>query len=162
MKATKTCAVCGKEVTEGYLFDGKECFCSKECAAKFFDNDEGCVEILIDEGNRLVWHECFDGIKKFNIQTPADVAKFFIWIVFEKKINFHPDDSFGEYENIDKDEPTFSLEEANYYDEVMRQCFVVCEKFDRNIYKLAQLVMGMYCYCDCNDEMARFCLGEWD
>lgn len=103
-----------------------------------------------------------EDIQKFNIQTPLDVGKFFIWIVFEKHINFHPDDSFGEYENIDKDEPTFSLEEANYYDEVMRQCFVVCEKFERDIYKLAQLVMGTYCYCDCNDTMAKFCLGEWD
>lgn len=61
-KNKRTCAVCGKEVTEGYLFDGKECLCSKECAAKFFDNDEGCVEILIDEGNRLVWHETFKSV----------------------------------------------------------------------------------------------------
>lgn len=160
MKTTKTCAVCGKEVTEGYLFDGKECLCSKECATQFFDNDEGCVEILIDEGNRLVWHECFDGIKKFNIQTPADVAKFFIWVVFEKKINFHPDGSFGEYENMVTGEPTFSPEEANCYDEVMRQCFDICEKYDRDIYKLARLVMGMFCYCDCNDTMAKLCLGE--
>ena len=101
-------------------------------------------------------------IQTFNIQTPADVGKFFFWIVFEKHINFHPDDSFGEYENLETGEPTFSLEEMNYYDEVMRQCFDICEKYDRNIYKLAQLVMGTYCYCDCNDEMAMFRLGEWD
>ena len=31
--------------------------CSKECAVKFFNMDEGCVNILIDEGDRLVWHD---------------------------------------------------------------------------------------------------------
>jgi len=56
---TKKCAVCGKETTSGFLFDGTDCFCSKECATKFFDNDEGCVDILIDDGDRLVWHDSF-------------------------------------------------------------------------------------------------------
>lgn len=55
----RTCAVCGKETTSGFLFDDSTCFCSKECATKFFDNDEGCVDILIDEGDRLVWHDSF-------------------------------------------------------------------------------------------------------
>ena len=53
----KRCAICGKNVTQGYVFDNSECFCSKECATKFFDNDEGCVDILIDEGTRLIWQE---------------------------------------------------------------------------------------------------------
>lgn len=56
-KSKRTCAVCGKEVTQGYLFDGTTCLCSKECATHFFADDEGCVEILIDEADRLVWHE---------------------------------------------------------------------------------------------------------
>lgn len=159
-KCTKTCAVCGKQVTQGYLFDGTTCLCSKECATHFFADDEGCVEILIDDGDRLVWHDKLEDIQKFNIQTPADVARFFIWIVFEKHINFHPDDSFGDYENNKTHEPTFSPVAANYYDKTMQRCFDICEKYDRDIYKLAQLVMGMFCYCDCNDTMAKFCLGE--
>jgi len=57
MSTIRKCSICGKEITEGYVFDGTDCFCSKECAAKFFDNDSGCVEILIDEGERLVWHD---------------------------------------------------------------------------------------------------------
>ena len=56
---TKICAVCGKEVEQGYLFDETTCLCSDECATHFFDNDEGCVEILIDDGKRLIWHETF-------------------------------------------------------------------------------------------------------
>lgn len=56
-KVIRKCSVCDKEITSGYVFDGTDCFCSKECAAKFFDNDSDCVEILIDEGERLVWHD---------------------------------------------------------------------------------------------------------
>ena len=58
-KVVRKCAECGKEITSGYVFDGTDTFCSKECATKFFDNDEGCVEILIDDGDRLVWHDTF-------------------------------------------------------------------------------------------------------
>ena len=56
-KVIRKCTICGKEITEGYVFDGTDCFCSKECAITFFDNDEGCVEILIDEGERLKWFD---------------------------------------------------------------------------------------------------------
>ena len=51
-KVIRKCTVCGKQITEGYVFDGTDCFCSKECATSFFDNDEGCVDILIDDGER--------------------------------------------------------------------------------------------------------------
>lgn len=55
--ALHTCAQCGKELDgKGLVFDGIDIFCDCECAAKFFDNDEGCVEILIDDG-RLEWVE---------------------------------------------------------------------------------------------------------
>ena len=54
-KVIRKCCICGKEITSGYVFDGTDCFCSKECAVEGFDNDEGCVEILIDDGERLVW-----------------------------------------------------------------------------------------------------------
>lgn len=57
MATTRKCAICGKHVTSGYLFDGTTCLCSEDCATTFFDNDKGCVEILIDEGDRLKWHD---------------------------------------------------------------------------------------------------------
>lgn len=62
MTTTRKCSVCGKQITEGYVFDGTDCFCSKECATNFFDNDEGCVEILIDDADRLVWHDKLEDI----------------------------------------------------------------------------------------------------
>ena len=50
MSTIRKCSICDKEITEGYVFDGTDCFCSKECAVECFNGDEGCVEILIDEG----------------------------------------------------------------------------------------------------------------
>ena len=60
MKKTnnRTCAVCGKVITSGYVWDGTDAFCSDECVAKVFDDDEGCVDILIGDG-RMVWKDEF-------------------------------------------------------------------------------------------------------
>ena len=55
MSTIRKCCICGKEITSGYVFDGTDCFCSKECAVEGFDGDNGCVEILIDEGERIIW-----------------------------------------------------------------------------------------------------------
>lgn len=55
-KVIRKCSVCGMEITKGYVWDGTDTFCSEECAAKVFDNDLGCVEILIDDG-RIEWHD---------------------------------------------------------------------------------------------------------
>ena len=53
----KVCTQCGKEINgEHLVFDGTDCFCDEKCAAKFFDNDAGCVTILIDDG-RLEWQD---------------------------------------------------------------------------------------------------------
>lgn len=57
MSTTRKCEICGKEITSGYVFDGDLCFCSSECLTKFFDGDEGCAEILIDEGDRVIWYD---------------------------------------------------------------------------------------------------------
>jgi hypothetical protein len=53
---TRTCANCGKEITQGYVWDGTDAFCTKKCASDVFDGDMGCVEILIDEGRMEFVH----------------------------------------------------------------------------------------------------------
>ena len=55
----RTCAVCGKVITSGYVWDGTDTFCSEECAAKALDDDPGCVDILLDCG-RIEWKEKFN------------------------------------------------------------------------------------------------------
>lgn len=51
--------MCGKTITSGYVWDGTDVFCSKDCAAHALDGDYGCVEILIDDG-RIEWQDKFD------------------------------------------------------------------------------------------------------
>lgn len=50
------CAICGKEITAGYVWDGTDAFCSEECLGKVFD-DPTAAEILIDDGERVVYQE---------------------------------------------------------------------------------------------------------
>lgn len=59
MTTTRTCAVCGKTITQGYVWDGTDTFCSEHCAARALDNDTACVSILIDAG-RIEWQEEFN------------------------------------------------------------------------------------------------------
>lgn len=92
--------------------------------------------------------------KTFNIQTPHDVAEFFFWIVFDRKINFHPDDSFGGYINVNTGKMSFEPTEANYYDMTMQRCFFICDEYRRDIYEIATRVLQLYHYCDRNDKLA--------
>ena len=85
---------------------------------------------------------------EFKINTIEDVGKFFIWLVFEKRLDFHPDDDFGEYENYETHEPTFTNEEVRYYNDVMNECFNVCEKYKRDIYVISSHVYALYYYCE--------------
>lgn len=52
----KKCAVCGKLITEGYVWDGTDCFCSEECLASVFD-DPTTASVLIEEGDRVKWEQ---------------------------------------------------------------------------------------------------------
>ena len=94
--------------------------------------------------------------REFKISLPEDVGRFFFWLVFDCKLNFHPDDDFEEYENRETGEITFSDESARYYNYTMRECFEVCEKHDRDIYEIANRIINLYHYCDCNDVLANF------
>ena len=50
MATTRRCAVCGREITAGLVWDGTTTFCCHECAAKALGDDPGCVDILINDG----------------------------------------------------------------------------------------------------------------
>lgn len=55
----RRCAVCGKVVKSGYVWDRITTFCSDACAAHALDDDATCVTILVDAG-RMVWEETFN------------------------------------------------------------------------------------------------------
>lgn len=71
-----------------------------------------------------------------HIKTVKDVEAFFHHIVFERKVNCHPDDMFENYVSCEGGINTFTFEECAIYNRLMDECFDVCEKGDVDIYKI--------------------------
>ncbi|MEP7127790.1 MAG: hypothetical protein ABI729_02935 [Chitinophagales bacterium] len=67
------------------------------------------------------------------IKTTKDVVAFARQLIKED-VSFHPDDDFRNYINIETNEPTYSAEEAGLRNELMSQCFAVCENAGIDIY----------------------------
>lgn len=64
-----------------------------------------------------------------------DVVKFFSTLI-EDGINFHPDNSFKEYIDLEK-QPLFNDEQAEILGNLMDECFKVCDNAGVNIYEIA-------------------------
>lgn len=71
-----------------------------------------------------------------HIKSVKDVEAFFHHIVFERKVNFHPDDMFEDYVSCEGGINTFTLEECAIYNRLMDESFSVCEKEGIDIYSI--------------------------
>lgn len=71
-----------------------------------------------------------------HIATVRDIECFAKYLVEEFSLNFHPDEPFEEYINIDTKAPTFSKEECEIADGLMKECFAICEKEGLDIYDM--------------------------
>ena len=58
------------------------------------------------------------------IKTTNNVVAFANQLIKEG-INFHPDDDFNDYINLDTQEPSYTKDEADFRNELMNQCFTV-------------------------------------
>ena len=70
------------------------------------------------------------------IENLIDVVHFFEYLLYEKKLSFHPDDDFSEYVNYEDSNPCFSSDEVEICNQLMDQCFEVCEEQDMDIYSI--------------------------
>lgn len=71
-----------------------------------------------------------------HINTVKDVETFFHHIVFERKVNFHPDDMFEDYVSCEGGINTFTVEECVIYNRLMDDSFSICEKSGVDIYEI--------------------------
>ena len=71
-----------------------------------------------------------------HILSVKDVEAFFHHIVFERKVNFHPDDMFEDCVSCEGGINTFTLEECAIYNSLMDECFAVCKSEDVDIYEI--------------------------
>lgn len=77
------------------------------------------------------------------IKTIEDVCIFFRHIYSERNTWFHPDDSFTEYIDPVSKDREFSDEESKIYNDLMKQAFLVCDEFDRNlIYEIGMQIVN--------------------
>jgi hypothetical protein len=67
------------------------------------------------------------------IETADDVRAFAKQLIAEG-VSFHPDDDFNDYVNFKENTPTYTKEEADLRNDLMNQCFELCEKVGFDIY----------------------------
>jgi hypothetical protein len=80
------------------------------------------------------------------INNPQDVIAFAKQLVKEG-VNFHPDEDFKNYINIETSQPTYSEKETELRNNLMTQCIAICEKNGIDVYdtmnEVALLNTGM-------------------
>ena len=72
-----------------------------------------------------------------HIRTTADVEQFFRYLIEDEKVNFHPDDNFHDYIDMDTRQKSFSDAECSLYNRLMGECFDACAKEGVEIYGIA-------------------------
>lgn len=71
-----------------------------------------------------------------HIKSVNDVESFIHHIVYERKVNFHPDNMFEDYISCESGIHTFTHEECTLYNRLMDECFNVCESNGIDIYEI--------------------------
>ncbi len=74
-------------------------------------------------------------MQEIQINTIKDVQDFAQLLYDKYDVAFHPDDTFHDYVN-EKNELTFSKEDADYLDTAMQKCFGVCEALNEDVYEV--------------------------
>lgn len=67
------------------------------------------------------------------IKTVKDVEAFAKQLIAEG-VSFHPDDDFNDYVFFKENKPCYTKEEAEVRNQLMQQCFEVCEREGVDIY----------------------------
>lgn len=77
-------------------------------------------------------------MNRFRIKNIEDVQAFLAYVMSDCGLawDFHPDNDFSAYSKPDADEPLFTEEEADILNLAIDECFAVCEKMHKDIYKL--------------------------
>ncbi|WP_354352620.1 hypothetical protein [Pontibacter aydingkolensis] len=75
-------------------------------------------------------------MKEFSINSREDISAFFVYLINDLDLSFHPDNPFYDYVNQDGG-ITFTLDESDYLESILELCFVWCHRNDEDIYELA-------------------------
>lgn len=67
------------------------------------------------------------------IATVKDVKAFAKQLI-DEGVSFHPDDDFNDYVFFKENKPCYTKEKADFRNELMQQCFDVCDRDGEDIY----------------------------
>jgi hypothetical protein len=70
------------------------------------------------------------------VKSLENVTEFVTQLVAEG-LNYHPDDDFENYVNIETGEPSYTPDEVALRNRLNAQCFEVCESAGADIYDLS-------------------------
>ena len=79
-----------------------------------------------------------------HINTIEDVQVFFHYLVYERYVNFHPDEDFKNYICYEDKTPTFSPDEVDIFDRLMNESFEVCSKKKQTYIRLVAMNFSMF------------------
>ena len=71
-----------------------------------------------------------------HIKSTEEVKTFFHHLVYERHVNFHPDEDFKNYICYEDKKPTFTTDEVEVYNRLMDESFDVCSKEKIDIYQI--------------------------
>ena len=74
--------------------------------------------------------------ESYSIETIVDVQNLAKYLYNDRKVAFHPDDNFADYVSDETGKQTFSDEEIPIFIRLMDECFLVCERENRDIYEV--------------------------
>lgn len=74
--------------------------------------------------------------KAFNIRNIDGVKNFAKHLTFVENLNFHPDEDFCSYINIETKNPTYTQAEIDIRNSTITKCFEICEKEGVDIYEI--------------------------
>jgi len=74
------------------------------------------------------------------IKNTDDVVIFAKQLVKES-VSFHCDDDFNDYVNVETKKKTYAKRQANFRNNLMNQCFEICEKNGIDIYDVRSGVL---------------------
>jgi hypothetical protein len=70
------------------------------------------------------------------ISTIEDVKNFVQILMEEENLNFHPDTPFGNYINIDSEEPRYSEAEVTLRDTLLHEAFELGDKLNIDTHEM--------------------------
>ena len=71
------------------------------------------------------------------ITNLEEVRSFFVSLIEEESLNFHPDEDFMNYINLDSKLPTYTHEQAIHLNCLLDKCFDICDTEGIDIYNLS-------------------------